>query len=106
MSTKETQTSIDEKECGICYIELNSKNTVITTRNHAYCTVCFFKWLGRKDTCALCRRVLLSNTVVEERLIELQDVQGELMENYRSLVVLKKSIKCKRSKKKAFDNGC
>jgi len=84
---KETQTNVEEKvkdltkemnkelnkdqeepACGICYIALDNKNTVITTCDHAYCTTCFFKWLNRKETCALCRKVLLSDIVVEERL--------------------------------------
>jgi len=97
--TKETQTSVGEQECGICYTDLNDKNTVITPCNHAYCSTCFFKWLGRKETCALCRKVLLSDTMVEERLTDLQDVQTELMENYRCLRVLKKNIKKKKCKK-------
>ena len=89
----------EEPTCGICYIALNNKNTVITTCDHAYCTTCFFKWLNRKETCALCRKVLLSDTVVEERLNTLQDVQEELMDNYRCLRVLKRNIKKKRCKK-------
>ena len=100
LTTKETQTSAGEQECGICYTDLNNKNTVITTCNHAYCTACFFNWLGRKETCALCRKVLLTDTMVEERLTDLQDVQSELMENYRCLRVLKKNVKKKKRKKK------
>ena len=90
---------VEEPACGICYIALNNKNTVITTCNHAYCTTCFFKWLNRKETCAICRKVLLSDIVVEERLTALQDVQSELMDNYRCLRVLKRNIKKKRCKK-------
>ena len=118
--SKETQTNVEEQSndltkeqakeqakeqdeegptCGICYIALNNKNTVITTCSHAYCTSCFFKWLDRKETCALCRKVLLSDRVVEERLNTLQDVQEELMDNYRCLRVLKRNIKKKRCKK-------
>ena len=117
--TKETQTSVEkqvkepskeqakdlnkeqaeEPVCGICYIALDNKNTVITTCDHAYCTTCFFKWLNRKETCALCRKVLLSDIVVEERLTALQDVQEELMDNYRCLRVLKRNIKKKKCKK-------
>ena len=117
--TKETQTSVEkqvkepskeqaedlnkeqveEPVCGICYIALDNKNTVITTCDHAYCTTCFFKWLNRKETCALCRKVLLSDTVVEERLTALQDIQSELLDNYRCLRVLKRNIKKKKCKK-------
>ena len=97
---KEQAKEQDEPACGICYTALNNKNTVITTCNHAYCTSCFFKWLNRKETCALCRKVLLSDTVVEERLTALQDVQSELMDNYRCLRVLERNIKKKKCKKK------
>jgi len=104
---KETQTKVEnqikgkaeEKTCGICYAGLNDENTVITPCNHAYCTDCFFKWLGRKETCALCRKVLLSDTVVEERLNDLHDVQEELMNSFKYLKVLKKNIKKKRCKR-------
>ena len=98
-SKEQSKEKAEEPACGICYTDLNNKNTVITTCNHAYCTSCFFKWLGRKETCALCRKVLLSDIVVEERLTALQDVQSELMDNYRCLRVLKRNIKQKRCKK-------
>ena len=98
-AVEKAEEKAEEPACGICYTDLNNKNTVITTCNHAYCTSCFFKWLGRKETCALCRKVLLSNTVVEERLTEIQDVQTELMDYYRCLRVLKKNIKKKKCKK-------
>ena len=54
--TTETQTDPGEKQCAICYSELDLKNTVITPCNHAYCSGCFFTWLSRKETCALCRK--------------------------------------------------
>ena len=91
-----TQTEPAEKQCAVCYTDLDLKNTVITPCNHAYCNGCFFKWLSRKETCALCRKPLLSNALVEERLEELQDVQGELMESYRAHRVIKRDLKRKR----------
>ena len=91
-----TQTEPAEKQCAICYTDLDLKNTVITPCNHAYCNGCFFKWLSRKETCALCRAPLLSNALVEERLGELQDVQGELMESYHAHRVIKRDLKRKR----------
>ena len=94
--TTETQTEPAEKQCAICYSDLDLKNTVITPCNHAYCNGCFFKWLSRKETCALCRAPLLSNALVDERLEELQDVQGELMESYRAHRVIKRDLKRKR----------
>jgi len=92
----ETQTEPAEKQCAICYSDLDLKNTVVTPCNHGYCTGCFFKWLSRKETCALCRKPLLSNALVDERLAELQDVQGELMESYRAHRVIKRALKRKR----------
>ena len=91
-----TQTEPAEKQCAVCYTDLDLKNTVVTPCNHAYCNGCFFKWLSRKETCALCRAPLLSNALVEERLEELQDVQGELMESYHAHRVIKRDLKRKR----------
>jgi len=94
--TTETQTEPAEKQCSVCYTDLDLKNTVITPCNHAYCSGCFFKWLSRKETCALCRKPLLSNALVEERTEELQDIQYELMESYRAHRVIKRDLKRKR----------
>jgi hypothetical protein len=93
-----TQTEPAEKQCAVCYTDLDLKNTVVTPCNHAYCNGCFFKWLSRKETCALCRAPLLSNALVEERLEELQDVQSELMESYHAHRVIKRDLKRKRKK--------
>jgi len=93
-----TQTEPVEKQCAVCYTDLDFKNTVITPCNHAYCNSCFFRWLSLKETCALCRKPLLSNALVEERLEELEDVQGELMESYRAQQVIKRDLKRKRKK--------
>ena len=94
--TTETQTEPAEKQCSVCYTDLDLKNTVITPCNHAYCSDCFFKWLSRKETCALCRKPLLSNALVEERTEELQNIQYELMESYRAHRVIKRDLKRKR----------
>jgi len=94
--TTETQTEPAEKQCSVCYTDLDLKNTVITPCNHAYCSGCFFKWLSRKETCALCRKPLLSNALVEERTEELQNIQYELMESYRAHRVIKRDLKRKR----------
>ena len=72
----------NEKNCSICYTDLNNDNCVITPCKHAYCTSCFWKWLDKKETCAMCRRQLLNDDVVRERTENLQEMQRELMENY------------------------
>jgi len=101
---KETQTSKGETQCSVCYTELDLKNTVITPCNHAFCNDCFFKWLGRKETCALCRTTLLPNTLVEERLTELEDIQDELASNYRCLRRLKSKVRAKKRKLNQITN--
>lgn len=72
----------NEKNCSICYTDLNNDNCVITPCKHAYCTSCFWKWLDKKETCAMCRKQLLNDDVVRERTENLQEMQRELMENY------------------------
>ena len=57
----------NEKNRSICYTDLNNDNCVITPCKHAYCTSCFWKWLDKKETCAMCRRQLLNDDVVRER---------------------------------------
>jgi len=101
-STKETQTP--EYQCGICYTELDNTNMVVTNCSHMYCNVCFFTWLGRKETCALCRRVLLSDLVLDERLERLQGVQNELVTNCRYLEDLKLNVGEIREEQKGLVN--
>ena len=96
MTTQETQTGECEKQCGICYTALNSKNTVITSCDHAFCSSCFFKWLGRKETCAMCRSVFISRTAIDERESELQDV-NQLLTHYNDQVrIMSRRIRRKR----------
>ena len=103
--TTMTSNTDDDPTCGICYTDLTTKNTVVTPCNHSYCSTCFFAWLGRKDTCALCRQTLLSNTIAEERFETLQAVQNDLLANYRYRRVLKKNIKkMKKNEKILTDN--
>ena len=106
-STKTTATQVipPDDTCSICYTDLDIKNTVVTPCDHLYCSKCFFRWLGRKETCALCRRTLLTNKVVEERFEELLNVQRDLVENYRYRRVLNDDIKKrKRREKHLTDN--
>jgi len=99
-STKTTATQVTPPDdtCSICYTDLDIKNTVVTPCDHLYCSKCFFKWLGRKETCALCRRTLLTNKVVEERFEEILNVQRDLVENYRYRRVLNEDIKKRKRK--------
>jgi len=101
-NTKEN-TKEQQVQCSVCYAELNVKNCVITPCNHPYCTTCFFTWLDKKETCAMCRRQLLNDDVVKERAENLQEVQYELMENYSYLRGVKRDLKRKRKKVKILN---
>ena len=90
--------------CGICYNELSTKNCVVTPCNHRFCNSCFFTWLDKKETCALCRRTLLNDDVVRERAENLQEVQADLVLNYRYLKRIRKEIKFKEEENK-FQNA-
>lgn len=93
-----------EATCGICYNELNIKNCVTTPCNHSFCNTCFFTWLDKKETCALCRTTLLNDDVVRERAENLQVIQEDLVENYRYLKRIRKEIK-KKEKEVKYHNA-
>ena len=46
--------------CAICRDTIEAKNMVRTPCNHEFCNVCFFKWLSKNVTCALCRNKFTS----------------------------------------------
>ena len=98
------ESSSTNESCAICYTVLTVKNTVVTPCNHLYCSSCFFTWLGRKETCALCRQTLIPNTILEERFEELQGVQRDILVNYRYRRALNADIKkIKKKEKKLTD---
>ena len=111
-SFKETPESSEKNEkikeepvtCGICYNELSTKNCVVTPCNHSFCNSCFFTWLDKKETCALCRRTLLNDDVVRERAENLQAIQEDLVLNYKYLKRIRKEIKFKEEENK-FQNA-
>lgn len=111
-SFKETPESSEKNEkikeepvtCGICYNELSTKNCVVTPCNHSFCNSCFFTWLDKKETCALCRRTLLNDDVVRERAENLQVIQEDLVLNYKYLKRIRKEIKFKEEENK-FQNA-
>jgi hypothetical protein len=99
-----TSKAQNEAACGICYDELNVKNCVTTPCNHSFCNTCFFTWLDKKETCALCRTTLLNDDVVRERAENLQVIQEDLVENYRYLKRIRKEIK-KKEKEVKYHNA-
>ena len=93
------ETNIEEKKsCSVCYCELEVVNSVVTPCNHFYCNTCFFRWLGQKETCAMCRKVLLSNDQVEERALALDDITEDLA--YATGDLLRTRANIRREKKK------
>jgi len=88
----------EDKQCGICYLDLTVGNSVATPCNHLFCSICFFTWLGRKETCALCRAVVLSNTLVDERLTEISLIEDEAGVYREQLRLLNKKVKKKGAK--------
>ena len=103
-----TESKTDPKDCSICYKPLDNTNMIITPCIHAFCNECFFKWLGRKESCAMCRKTLLTNEQVEEReqlLDEInEDVARELSYlNQTRATLKKKKKKMQKIEKKAND---
>lgn len=103
-----SDTKTESKDCSICYKSLDNTNMIITPCTHAFCNECFFKWLGRKESCAMCRKTLLTNEQVEEReqlLDEInEDVARELSYlNQTRATLKKKKKKMQKIEKKAND---
>ena len=56
MHTNSTNTTVDERQCAICFEELADK-TVQTTLEctHSFCTSCILRWFQTNNTCPCCR---------------------------------------------------
>ena len=80
----------EQKECDICAICQNNidyKKSVLTSCNHYFCSVCFFKWMEKKADCPVCRKVFREQTNYDieiEREI-LDELEGEVRD-YTNLV--------------------
>lgn len=53
-----------EKECSICYEELEIKTAHVTGCKHSFHKECIKKWLSVKDTCPICRDLLITRTLI------------------------------------------
>jgi hypothetical protein len=104
-NTKESfkETHKEPVTCGICYNDLNTENCVVTICKHKFCNTCFFKWLDKKETCALCRATLLNDDVVKERAENLQVIQEDLVINYQYLKRIRKEVQKKEEEVKLHD---
>ena len=75
--TKTNVEEVEEKNCSVCYKTLNLENSLVTTCNHFFCSQCFFRWLGTKNTCPMCRRDLINREI--DRMA-LESYSNELLE--------------------------
>ena len=54
---KEKNQVFVNKECPICYNEINQNNGFLLTNcKHSFCFNCFMKWNVENNTCPLCRK--------------------------------------------------
>lgn len=56
-----THCSDDGGECPICYEDIKSSNFVITKCCHKFCTPCFTKTIMKKNSCPLCREMMIDD---------------------------------------------
>ena len=80
----------EEKEmdiCAICHNDIDYKKSVLTSCNHYFCSVCFFKWMEKKADCPVCRKVfrVQSNYDIEIAREILEELEGEVRD-YTNLV--------------------
>ena len=96
-STEEQKNDVPEiKDCSICYKSLDNTNMIITPCSHSFCNECFFKWLGRKESCAMCRRTLLTNEQVEEREHLLDEINEDVAREFSILNQTRHKLKKKK----------
>ena len=65
--------SSDLPICCVCYNELkNDENHIKTLCNHDYCRKCFFRWIEKKTTCAMCRNSFCTHAHLSDEEIEME----------------------------------
>lgn len=94
--TEEEDNKIMMPECGICRDEIKPMDLIKTPCNHVFCRKCFFKWLSKKETCALCRTKLCDVRNMNEIEVddELSFLQHKVLKMRDKLDTLKK--KCRK----------
>lgn len=56
MHTNSTNTTVDERQCAICFEELADKTALTTLEcTHSFCTSCILRWFQTNNTCPCCR---------------------------------------------------
>lgn len=66
MSSFSTMVADQQIECCICFEEIGSKNNCVTPCGHSFCFNCVTQALSRKNTCPICRTVLIETAEEEE----------------------------------------
>ena len=46
----------NEKQCSICYNNIDMEKSVYTSCKHRFCSTCFFNWMKQKTNCPVCRK--------------------------------------------------
>ena len=82
------------KECAVCFEDININKIVTTDCNHTFCNTCFFKWIRVNSNCPTCRKDFgipkKDNNIEEQRHIlnNLYNRQRQITELIRRRVVL------------------
>jgi len=48
------------KTCFICFNEMDKNNRIILRCNHCLCKFCYKSWAKIKDTCPMCRQLVIT----------------------------------------------
>ena len=48
------------KTCFICFNEMDNNNRIILRCNHCLCKFCYKSWAKIKDTCPMCRQLVIT----------------------------------------------
>jgi hypothetical protein len=102
----ECETVSKERECGICREEKSDLELIETPCKHMFCRNCFFHWLSKKETCALCRKKFcdvrnLTDSDAEDEISYLQTKTLNLRDKLDTLK--KRSIKIIKNQKVEID---
>ena len=82
------------RECSVCFEDIDINKIVTTDCNHTFCNTCFFKWIRVNSNCPTCRKDFgiskKDNNIEEQRRIlnDLYSRQRQITEFLRTGVVL------------------
>jgi hypothetical protein len=58
--------STQNKDCGICFEDIDINKIVTTDCNHTFCNKCFFNWIRINSNCPTCRKEFISQSKSKE----------------------------------------